>query len=102
MKQNFSFEFDEFLVIYGNTPRKNRVRCLKCRQWCDEIRLPEFTMYFCESIFCTNTRELRQQKDESWELVDYGAGFKDLVELAQKDLKAQMTPPRGRSLRLVR
>jgi len=92
MKQNFSIEFNRFLVIYGEPPKPDRVRCLKCKQWCREIKLPEFTMYFCESIFCTNIYELRRLKDGAWRLHDYGVGLQEL--LAQAGLEAQMTPPK--------
>ena len=100
MKQNFSIEFDKFLVIYGGPDKPDRVRCLKCRQWCHEIKLPEFTMYFCSSLFCTNVMELRHLKDGAWHLEDYGACLQDLLD--QVDLEAQLIPPAALKLRLVK
>ena len=81
-KIDFSAASNTFLISHG---KETRVRCLCCKQECQKIELPEFTMYFCNFIFCLNTLELRQTRKGKWELHDYGSGIASLVDYGPID-----------------
>ena len=77
-KKPFSAQSNTFLIDHGS--EAIRVHCLYCRNLCHSIELPKFTMFYCTSIFCTNTLELRYMMDGSWELHDYGAAVEELTD----------------------
>lgn len=95
-KQNFSAASNTFLIDHGDPIR---VRCLRCKEWCQAIELPEFTMYFCTSVFCTNILELRHMIDGTWELHDYSGLIQekqviaDLEKLLEQALQSKDSKP---------
>ena len=98
-KKDFSAGSNTFLIVHGNTPK---VRCLRCKQWCMQIELPDFVMYYCDSIFCTNVLELRRMKDGSWELHDYAAAVQALLdEQKAAELLELLIHPRPRFVPVI-
>ena len=95
-KKNSLRERSSFLVIHG-TPIK--VLCMKCRQACQGIKLPDYTMYFCESIHCTNILELRVLADGTQQIHDYASAAREA--LSKEQAQTLMTPPRKKFTPIV-
>ncbi|MDX9788947.1 MAG: hypothetical protein RBT11_19390 [Desulfobacterales bacterium] len=69
-----------------------RVRCNRCKGWCESIELTDFTMFFCTNHLCVNVHELRHMTDGSWTTHDYGT----VVEAPEvmQEFKALLMKPR--------
>ena len=92
MRNGSSPGSNPFLIVLGNP---DKVCCLRCKEWCQEIALPDFTMYFCDSIYCTNILELRHMGDGSWKLHDYGAAVQTL--LTESHVEQLLVKPRRKT-----
>jgi hypothetical protein len=99
MPTSFSAVSNNAFMISCGPPVK--VKCIRCRDWCQHIALPRFTMYFCASSFCTNILELRHQADQTWELHDYGTAVQDLTQDAEGAQKLMVKPQEKVALKIV-